>query len=71
LILLSSDFLVPAWNFLLFFPFFFCVEFCFSHKTPHLCFAAFSVPSLNQTEEDVIALVKQSLRNLQTDYIDL
>lgn len=30
-----------------------------------------SVPSVNQVEEDVIALVRESLRNLQTDYIDL
>lgn len=30
-----------------------------------------SVPSVNQAEEDVIALVRESLRNLQTDYIDL
>ncbi|CRL04289.1 CLUMA_CG017387, isoform A [Clunio marinus] len=29
------------------------------------------IPSLNQTEEDVVSLVKQSLKNLQTDYIDL
>lgn len=34
-------------------------------------FPFFSVPSLNQTEEDVVALVKQSLSNLQTEYIDL
>lgn len=31
----------------------------------------FAVPSLNQSEEDVISLIKTSLKNLQTDYIDL
>jgi aryl-alcohol dehydrogenase-like predicted oxidoreductase len=29
------------------------------------------VPATNQREEDVEALVRQSLKNLQTDYIDL
>lgn len=46
----------------------FFIEFSLSHN--HNVVSP-SVPSLNQTEEDVIALVKQSLKNLQTEYIDL
>lgn len=41
------------------------------HTTKMLFDVSPSVPSVNQTEEDVITLVKQSLKNLQTDYIDL
>lgn len=45
--------------------------FRFSQRNMLFSFVLFPVPSVNQSEEDVISLVKQSLKNLQTDYIDL
>jgi hypothetical protein len=71
LILLSGKFLVPTPRL----ECFFCPvsNFVFTQSNAFCVSLAFllSVPSLNQTEEDVISLVKQSLSNLQTDYIDL